>query len=166
MGALNRIRNRRFALAAAALALVGAGWLVNLDSATPAKVVVTASAKVVRIPVSATPIATAAPTSRDALLTLEYCGVPAAPGDASRPTPLFDRDAALARLTAFDGWLTDFRRADPAQRETLANAGGDFAAARRSALRELIAADPEEALRRSVPRDLRGELPAAVVAQL
>ena len=76
------------------------------------------------------------------------------------------RATALAATAAFENWLTDFRRADPADQPALAAAGVPLATTRRTALKYLIETDPERALAVALSHGLRAELPAAIQAQL
>ena len=90
--------------------------------------------------------------------------------DAARPAP----DAPVARaaagtsagapspVAAFDEWLVRFRRGE----NPPVAIGVQLAQARRPALKKLIAADPRAALAQAVPRSLRTQLPAEIVAEL
>lgn len=67
---------------------------------------------------------------------------------------------------AFRDWTVRYESTAPADRAVLIDEGVRLAAARRSALRELIRTDPEAALAAAVPMAVRSRLPATVVAQL
>ncbi|MBI3880264.1 MAG: PKD domain-containing protein [Verrucomicrobia bacterium] len=62
--------------------------------------------------------------------------------------------------------MTGYLDADPAARSAIEAEGVRLAAARRSEMKALIAANPREALRQSVPVAARQQLPASVVAEL
>ncbi len=72
----------------------------------------------------------------------------------------------VEKVETFNAWLGAWRQSDEMQREQLQEVGPAMARVRREALKELIALDPREALAMAVPRTLRGELPAGVVAEL
>ncbi len=66
----------------------------------------------------------------------------------------------------FKAWVAAYRDASGAQRAGMVQEGVERASERRMEMREWIVTDPMEALRRSVPRGIRRELPVEVVAQL
>jgi hypothetical protein len=72
------------------------------------------------------------------------------------------RAAAVAVVEKFDAWLLAERRNE----NPLAREGLSLAHARRAALKQLIALDPQAALQHAVPRALRSVLPAEIVADL
>ena len=76
------------------------------------------------------------------------------------------RTAAVARVVAFNDWLTGWRRADADGQAALAALGRELAAARRGALLQLMRDDPKLALQVAVPPALQAELPAEVRAHL
>src|SRR5690606_25367757 len=77
------------------------------------------------------------------------------------------RNDPPAAFHAFDAWRVDYARATPGpERAAMLSAGVAAAAERRAVLRELIALDPELALRLAVPRRERAQLPAPVIAEL
>lgn len=117
--------------------------------------------------ISATPLS--APPSRAGLAA----GVPveAAAGEAPaadfgawalepKPEPDF------AKIEAFEGWVEAWKEASPEERSAMAEEGTRLAAERRAEFKALIAADPRQALERSVARVVRQDLPAAIVEEL
>ncbi|MDO8544979.1 MAG: PKD domain-containing protein [Opitutaceae bacterium] len=90
---------------------------------------------------------------------------PAANAEAVRAAGIA-RDDAVAKLIAFDKWLSDWRRASDPGSALLIAAGRDLAVARRAALKFLIEIDPREALAHAVSRRDRNQLPAEITAAL
>lgn len=76
------------------------------------------------------------------------------------------REPDFSKLTAFDQWIVKWKTATPEEREALKAEGAGLAGERRAEFKALIAFDPRQALEKSVPRVLRQELPAEIVAQL
>jgi hypothetical protein len=72
----------------------------------------------------------------------------------------------MAKIEAFDGWIGEWKEATPEARVAMAKEGALLAAARRAEFKALIASDPRQALERAVPRVVRQDLPAAIVAEL
>lgn len=73
---------------------------------------------------------------------------------------------SLEIFDAFDEWLAGFESAPENGRPAHVAAGIELAKARRSAMAALIEHDPEEALRRAVPRHLYRHFPQEVVEHL
>lgn len=69
-------------------------------------------------------------------------------------------------MVAFMDWLADWRQAEPDARAGLTGRGRELAAIRRGAFKALIERDPRAALANAVPRSLRSQLPAEVLAEL
>ncbi len=69
-------------------------------------------------------------------------------------------------ITAFGEWARRWQEAGEAQRDAMAAEGRELAEARRPAFKRLIARDPQRALEEAVPRVIRQDLPAEIVAWL
>jgi PKD repeat protein len=76
------------------------------------------------------------------------------------------RAEALTTINVFTEWLAAWRQTSQSEHPQLVSRGRTLALGRRAALKTLMALDPKAALERAVPRSLRGELPAEVVAEL
>ncbi len=88
---------------------------------------------------------------------------PAAPERTVLPLPPGNPEPDLPRsLAAFDSWANAYRANPGAATPAQLAEGLALAKARREALKELIIADPEAALRQSVPYGMRRALPPAV----
>jgi hypothetical protein len=72
----------------------------------------------------------------------------------------------FAKIEAFEGWVKTWESASPEERAAMVKEGRRLAAERRAEFKALIAADPQQALERSVSRVVRQDLPAAIVAEL
>ena len=88
---------------------------------------------------------------------------PAAPEPTVPPLPAGNPEPGLPRsLAAFDSWANAYRANPGATTAAQLAEGLALASARREALKQLIVADPEAALRQSVPYGVRRSLPPAV----
>ncbi len=105
----------------------------------------------------------AAPESEAEAIAATQAEVPADFGAWARE-PQAQPD--LAKLDAFDAWLAGWKDAAPEARSSLNAEGLQLATARRAEFKALIATDPRRALERAVPRVLRQDLPAEIVAEL
>jgi autotransporter-associated beta strand protein len=72
----------------------------------------------------------------------------------------------MARIEAFQEWTARWKEADSKGREALIKEGLELATARRGEFKALIATDPRRALELAVPRVIRQDLPAGILAQL
>ncbi len=70
------------------------------------------------------------------------------------------------KIEAFHGWLERWNAADPDGRKDLEAEGVALATERRPEFKALIATDPRRALEEAVPRLIRQDLPAELVAKL
>lgn len=86
----------------------------------------------------------------------------ASPPTTQEPRWRLAADVSTDVLAQFDAWFTAYRRGE---NPSLA-AGVELSRARRLALKQLIAANPREALDRAIPRSLREELPLEIQAEL
>ena len=103
----------------------------------------------------ATPSATAAPLPTPAVAA--EAGV-----QASDELPAPD----LAKITAFQQWTRQWQQANADGREAMRDEGIRLARERRPEFKALIANDPRRALADAVPRVVRQDLPAEIVALL
>jgi uncharacterized delta-60 repeat protein len=83
-----------------------------------------------------------------------------------RRWPVADKPSRVPAIEQFDGWLSRYAAAAPAQKSALISEGVMLAGARREALAQLIRTDPRESLARAVPMTVRQTLPAEVVELL
>lgn len=83
-----------------------------------------------------------------------------------RPDLAWQKTAAEPEFARFQEWVGRYQQADSAGKAALEAEGVQLAAARREALREMIASDPERALVLSVPVGIERAMPASVQSQL
>ena len=83
----------------------------------------------------------------------------------SNPPPQSGMPGGSA-MDAFEDWMARYFNADPAERDQLLEEGVALAQGRRSELKALIQVDPEAALARAIPYELRRELPTAILEHL
>jgi regulation of enolase protein 1 (concanavalin A-like superfamily) len=72
----------------------------------------------------------------------------------------------LAKVDAFKNWTESWQKADSAGRAAMQPEGLKLAKERRPEFKALIVTDPQRALEESVPRVIRQDLPAPIVAEL
>lgn len=72
----------------------------------------------------------------------------------------------FAKVVAFNDWAESWKGAAPEARKEMEVEGLRLAKERRPEFKKLIRTDPQRALERAVPRVIRQDLPAAIVAQL
>ncbi len=72
----------------------------------------------------------------------------------------------FAKIEAFERWVEAWKSASPEERAAMVEEGKRLAGGRRAEFKALIAADPRQAVERSVSRVVRQDLPAAIVAEL
>jgi hypothetical protein len=83
---------------------------------------------------------------------------------AGKPEP--EAEVTGDAVADFSAWSVRYLAATPAQRLRLESEGAKLAATRRGVFQQLIRSDPQRALELAVPRVVRQDLPAAVVALL
>jgi hypothetical protein len=94
------------------------------------------------------------------------------PAAAHDPAPSERQESARSTATgvsafgAFDDWVEKFLAASPSERHTSIDRGISLASARRTALKNLIATNPSEAIARAVPPTIRQQLPRAIFERL
>jgi uncharacterized repeat protein (TIGR01451 family)/uncharacterized delta-60 repeat protein len=105
-------------------------------------------------PVASTPDPTAAPS-------------PSVPSPSVKPAvatvPVVSVSDAISR---FEDWAAKFVATDAAGRRTMMSVGETLAQERAAEMARLIRANPEEAIRRSLPYGLRKDLPQELLAQI
>ena len=69
-------------------------------------------------------------------------------------------------IDAFENWMARYFNADPAKRDPMTEEGVTLAQHRRPQLKSLIQEDPQAALAKAVPYELRRELPAPIIEHL
>ena len=88
---------------------------------------------------------------------------------AVKPTvavPQSDEFAADDPISQFAAWSARYLAASADERRTMEAEGIALATARRAVLKELIQADPREALAKAVPMVVRQQLPSSILALL
>ena len=92
------------------------------------------------------------------------------PSVVSRPSGASGADLMLSKgdeaIFAFDEWLEQWMGASLNERAVLLERGRELAAARRSAFKDLITLDPEQALTQAVPMVVRQQLPVEITSLL
>ena len=92
--------------------------------------------------------------------------VPVASAANTAPGSSRDLVADEEPIQRFASWTRRYLAASETERPSLEREGVALAAARRPVMKQLIQEDPQRALERVVPRVVRQQLPASIVAQL
>ncbi|QUE52573.1 tandem-95 repeat protein [Luteolibacter ambystomatis] len=112
--------------------------------------------------------ATESGTGDDGATAVTEANAPAANGQGDFGTWAYEkpREPDFAKLDAFDGWMAQWKKATPEEREALAKEGARLAGDRRPEYKALISFDPRQAVDRAVTRVQRQDLPEEITSQL
>lgn len=134
---------RSFLIVLATAVVVGLSWQAAQQSSTPASQANRATIRPAALPASV------------------VAGTGAKSASPAGPT-----DAVADPLGQFEAWTRRYQQADLQGRALLEAEGLQLALERRPVFKELIRTDPRRALARAVPRVVRQDLPAGVLALL
>ena len=158
------LSKRNSAILALALALLGGlSWWRGASDVSPKENPPHKSAELPRPPATGAAAVAAAPVALP-----QPAGAPAAldPSDRTAPAPGPPEVPDLAKLAAFDNWLSRYKPSAPEQKRLLLEEGVKLAKERRPEFKALISINPEQAMLRAVPRVIRQDLPQSILAQL